>query len=120
MVNAQSTAYYTITVLLDPQQEGGYTVTCEELPELITEGDSVDEALDNAVDAFVTTLKLYENLGRALPDSIRSIRKAKRQQMQADIRGFFETMNPKSQRGSGITPYCFKATLPTSDIGVQV
>ena len=23
MVNAQSTAYYTITVLLDPQQEGG-------------------------------------------------------------------------------------------------
>ena len=38
---------------------------------MITEGDSVDEALDNAVDAFVTTLKLYENLGRALPDSIR-------------------------------------------------
>ncbi len=119
-MNAKSTAYYTITVLLNPQQEGGYTVTCEELPELITEGDSVDEALDSTVDAFATTLKLYENLSRALPDSIRSNREAEQRQMRADMRGFFETMNPKPQSGSGITPYCFKATLPTSDIGVQV
>ena len=56
------TTCYTITVILDPQPEGGYTVTCEELPELITEGDSVDEALNNSVDAFVTVLELYEDL----------------------------------------------------------
>lgn len=37
---------YRITLILDPQPEGGYTVTCQELPELITQGDSVDEARD--------------------------------------------------------------------------
>ena len=55
--------YYRITVILTPQPEGGYTVTCEELPELITEGDSVDEALENVEDAFAATLELYEYFG---------------------------------------------------------
>ena len=32
-----------ITVILEEQPEGGYTVTCKELPELVTEGDSIDE-----------------------------------------------------------------------------
>lgn len=64
------TAIYTITLILAPQPEGGYTVTCKELPELITEGDSVDEALENVQDAFIATLELYEHLKRSLPDSI--------------------------------------------------
>ena len=118
-MNAKSTAYFTITVLLDPQQEAGYTVTCEEFPELITEGDSVDAALYNAVDAFAATLNLYENSGRALPDSMQSNRKTEQRETQADWRGFFETMNPKAKNRCGITPYRFKANLPTSDIGVQ-
>ena len=61
---------YKVTVILTPQPEGGYTVTCEELPELVTEGDSVDEALNNVLDAFTATLELYEDLGRSLPESI--------------------------------------------------
>ncbi len=36
---------YRISAILTPQPEGGYTVTCKELPELFTEGDSVEEAL---------------------------------------------------------------------------
>ena len=40
------------------------------LPELITQGDSIDEALKNVEDAFATTLELYEHLGRPLPASI--------------------------------------------------
>jgi predicted RNase H-like HicB family nuclease len=64
------------------------------LPELITEGDSVEEAFNNTIDAFITTLKLYENLGRDLPDSIRLNRKAR--QVPADMRECFETINPKS------------------------
>ena len=62
--------HYRITVILTGQPEGGYTVTCEELPELLTEGDSVDEALENVKDAFATTLELYEDLGRKLPEGI--------------------------------------------------
>ncbi len=61
---------FRITVILTPQPEGGYTVTCEELPGLVTEGDSVDEALHNVEDAFAATLELYEDFGRPLPESI--------------------------------------------------
>lgn len=61
---------YKITVILVFQPEGGYTVTCQELPELITQGDSIDEALKNVEDAFATTLELYEHLERPLPESI--------------------------------------------------
>ncbi len=61
---------FRITVILIPEPEGGYTVTCKELPELLTEGDSVDEALENVEDAFAATLELYEDFGRSLPKSI--------------------------------------------------
>ena len=64
---------FRITVILAPQPEGGYTVTCDELPGLVTEGDSVDEALKNVEDAFATTLELYEDLGLSLPEGIQVI-----------------------------------------------
>ena len=61
---------YKVTFIFTPQPEGGYTVTCKELPGLVTEGDSVDEALANLKDAFAATLELYEDLGRPLPEGI--------------------------------------------------
>lgn len=36
-----------IPLALEPQPEGGYTVTSPLLPELITEGDTMAEALAN-------------------------------------------------------------------------
>ena len=54
-------------IILTPQPEGGYTVTSPSLPELITEGDSIDEALENANDAFLAVVELYEELGKPLP-----------------------------------------------------
>ena len=36
-----------VPLILDPQPEGGYTVTSPVLPELITEGDTVEHALEN-------------------------------------------------------------------------
>ena len=44
---------YKLHIVLMPQPEGGYTVTCPLLPELVTEGDTVREALQNAGDALV-------------------------------------------------------------------
>ena len=61
---------YKVTFIFTPQPEGGYVVTCEELPELLTDGDSVDDALNNVEDAFAATLELYEDLGRPLPEGI--------------------------------------------------
>ncbi len=58
---------YKVPLILEPQLEGGYTVTCPFLPELITEGDSVQGALENANDALAAVIEGYENLGRPLP-----------------------------------------------------
>ena len=41
-----------LSVNLAEQPEGGYTLTSNELPELVTEGDSVDEAMENLKDAY--------------------------------------------------------------------
>ncbi len=59
-----------IPLVLEPQPEGGYTVTSPLLPELITEGDTVAEALANVGDAFAAVAEIYEDRGRPLPSSI--------------------------------------------------
>jgi antitoxin HicB len=58
---------YKIPLVLTPQPEGGYTVTSPLLPELVTEGDSVDAAITNVRDALAAVLETYEDLGRRLP-----------------------------------------------------
>ena len=59
-----------IPLLLEPQPEGGYTVTSPLLPELITEGDTLSEAMANAEDAFAVVLEIYEDEGRSLPPGV--------------------------------------------------
>lgn len=61
---------YKIPLLLSPQPEGGFTVTSPLLPELITEGDTADEALANVRDALAAVIEAYQDLGRALPASL--------------------------------------------------
>lgn len=49
----------TYTVELKPQEEGGYTVTVPALPGCISEGDTVEESLENikdAVEGYIKTL----------------------------------------------------------------
>lgn len=53
-----------IPLILTPQPEGGFTVTSPLLPALITEGDTVDEALANAQDALDAVIELYQDLER--------------------------------------------------------
>ena len=59
-----------IPLTLEPQPEGGYTVTSPLLPELNTEGDTIAECLANAEDAFALVLEICEDKGRPLPDGI--------------------------------------------------
>ena len=58
---------YKLPLALEPQPEGGYVVTCPVLPELITEGDTLDEAVANANDALAAISEAYEDLKRPLP-----------------------------------------------------
>ena len=62
---------YKVPLLLTPQPEGGYTVTSPVLPELLTEGDTLEEALAHVQDAVQATLELYEDLGKPLPENLR-------------------------------------------------
>ena len=59
-----------IPLILDPQPEGGYTVTCPLLPELVTEGDTVAEAMANVGDAFAAVMEIYEERSLPLPSNI--------------------------------------------------
>jgi antitoxin HicB len=58
---------YKLPLVFEPQPEGGYTVTCPILPELITEGETIAEALANVEDALVAIIEAYQDLGRPLP-----------------------------------------------------
>lgn len=60
-------ATYKLPLVLEEQPEGGYTVTCPLLPGLITEGDTIQEAMVNVQDALVAYIELHEDLGRPLP-----------------------------------------------------
>ncbi len=58
---------YKLPLVFEPQPEGGYTVTCPLIPELVTEGDTVEEALENVRDALIAVMEAYEDLNRPLP-----------------------------------------------------
>lgn len=96
----ERTVTFRITLILKPQPEGVFTVNCKELPELITEGDSVEEALENAKDAFITTLELYEDYNRKLPSEIivRDIAHSKPR---------ISTVTPTE----GVSDWCFQAIM---------
>jgi antitoxin HicB len=68
--------HYKIPLVLTPQPEGGYTVTSPLLPELLTEGDSMEEALGNVNDAVAAVAEIYQDLGRSLPENARIINAA--------------------------------------------
>ncbi|BAZ31049.1 hypothetical protein NIES4074_35200 [Cylindrospermum sp. NIES-4074] len=65
--------FYKIPLLLTPQPEGGFTVTSPLLPELLTEGDSMDEVLTNVKDALAAVIEMYEDLGKELPLNLQSV-----------------------------------------------
>jgi antitoxin HicB len=61
---------YRLPLIFEPQPEGGFTVTSPLLPELITEGDSFDDALENVKDAFEAVIEAYRDTGKAFPSGL--------------------------------------------------
>lgn len=58
---------YIFSVVLEPQEEGGFTVLVPALPEVVTEGDSEQEALANAEEAIRAILAYRRENGIAIP-----------------------------------------------------
>ncbi len=59
-----------LPLMFTPQPQGGYTVTSPVLPELLTEGDTLEESHANVHDAFETVAELYTEARRPLPANI--------------------------------------------------
>jgi antitoxin HicB len=57
---------YSLPLVLQPQPEGGYTITCPLLPELITEADTLDEVMPNVSDALAAVIECYEDTKQLL------------------------------------------------------
>ncbi len=64
---------YKLPLVLDPQPEGGWSITCPILPGLITEADTPDEVSANVADAVEALIEGYEELNQPLPDVLRTI-----------------------------------------------
>src|SRR3984893_8587560 len=58
---------YSFSVILEPQEEGGFTVLVPALPEVVTEGDSEAEALANAEEAIRAILAYRRDNGIPIP-----------------------------------------------------
>jgi predicted RNase H-like HicB family nuclease len=46
------------TVILEPEQDGGYSVICPAIPGCASQGDSLEEALDNIREAISLCLEV--------------------------------------------------------------
>jgi antitoxin HicB len=59
---------HSFSVILEPQADGGFTVLVPALPEVVTEGDSEAEALQNAEEAIRAILEFRRDQDIAIPE----------------------------------------------------
>lgn len=55
-------------VLIEGNPAIGFTVTLRDIPELITQGDSIHECTEMIQDAFETVREIYTETQRELPE----------------------------------------------------
>ncbi len=55
------------TVLMTPDETGGYVVTCPALPGLVTEGDTLKEAREMSADAIRGYIESLKKDGEPIP-----------------------------------------------------
>jgi antitoxin HicB len=53
--------------LRSDKKDGGFVVTCSDLPEAITQGESIEEALNNAPDCLEEAIAARIDDGRDIP-----------------------------------------------------
>ena len=73
MKEAVTENIYRLPLVLDPQPEGGWTITCPVLPGLITEADTMEEVIPNVTDALEALIEMYEDLNQPLPKILQPV-----------------------------------------------
>ncbi|MFH0815948.1 MAG: type II toxin-antitoxin system HicB family antitoxin [Methanobacteriota archaeon] len=64
---------YNYKVLLEPDVTGGYVVVCPSLPGCYSEGDTVEEALENIKEAILLCIDEMVAEGEVIPDPSHSL-----------------------------------------------
>ncbi len=59
----------TYAVVLEPDPEGGYVVTVPAIPEAISQGETLEEAVANIREAIEGCLHVRRELGEEIPPS---------------------------------------------------
>ena len=57
------------TVVLEPEEEGGFSVSVPALPEIVTQGETVEDALSCAREAIALVLVDRKERGEDIPPS---------------------------------------------------
>ncbi len=57
-------------VILEPQEEGGFTVTVPALPGCISEGETREEALNNIKEAIKLYIEVLKEDGKPIPQDV--------------------------------------------------
>lgn len=60
----------TFAVVLVPQPDGGFFIECPALPGCYTQGDTVQEALDNIREAIELAVEDIEAQNETVPDGV--------------------------------------------------
>ena len=58
------------TVILEPQKDGGFTVSVPALPGCISEGENREEALKNIKEAIELYLEVLKEDGKPIPQDV--------------------------------------------------
>jgi len=61
-----------IPLVLEPQKEGGWTITSPLVPELVTEIDELDDLSVCVHDALAAVIELYRDMGKQFPENLRA------------------------------------------------
>jgi len=64
---------YDFKVILEPDETGGYVVTCPLLPGCYSQGETIEEALENIKEAILLCLEDMEAQGQQPPDPSRAL-----------------------------------------------
>lgn len=59
---------FQYAIVLEPAEEGGFIVSCRDLPQLVTQGEDLETALAEAADAMDEVFAVYMQAGLALPE----------------------------------------------------
>ncbi len=84
----------------DPADEGGYTVTFRDIPEAITQGDTLAEALEMARDALTTAMEFYFESGRIVPRPSALGQNERLVELPPSVAAKVELLNARLQTGA--------------------